>query len=135
VAGNSSDDAWRPEGSGVTSARLVSGYRGHLPGDGQKVTAGHGDAMEVPGHVAQGQKAAVTGELIQSDRGNLYGGRSCLLARLINGGDIYVTPSVIQALVSTNHLTGRNRGARVDDDEGMNLRFFFSYCTMAFHFS
>ena len=129
------EKCWRPEGPGVTSTRLVSGYRGHLPGDGQKVTAGHGDAMEVPGHVAQDRKAAVTSELIQSDRGNLYGGRSCLLAGLVNGGDIYVTPSVIQALVSTNHLTGGNHGARVVDGEGMNLRFFFSYCTMAFHFS
>jgi hypothetical protein len=112
------DDARRPEGPGVTSARLVFGYRGHLPGDWQKVTAGHGDAMKVPGHVAHGRKAAVTGELIQSDRGNLYGGRSCLLAGPINDGDIYVTPSVIQTLVSTNHLTGENRGARVVDGEG-----------------
>jgi hypothetical protein len=40
------DDARRQEGPGVTSARLVSGYCGHLPGDGQKVTAGHDDAME-----------------------------------------------------------------------------------------
>jgi hypothetical protein len=54
VAGNSSNDARRPEGPGVTSARLLSGYFGHLPGDGQKVTAGHSDVMEVPGHVAQG---------------------------------------------------------------------------------
>ena len=69
-----SDDARRPKGQGVTGARLVSGYRGHLPDDGQKVTAGHGNAMEVPGHVAQGRKTAVTCELIQSDRGNLYGG-------------------------------------------------------------
>jgi hypothetical protein len=135
VAGNLSDVTRRPEGPGVTSARLVSGYRGHLPDDGQKVTAGHGNAMEVPGHVAQGRKTAVTCELIQSDRGNMYGGRSCLLAGLINNGDIYVTPSVIQTLVSMNHLTSGNHGTRVDDGEGMNLRFFFSYCTMAFHFS
>jgi hypothetical protein len=71
VAGNSSDDAWWPEGPGVTSARLVSGYRGHLLDDGQKVTAGHDNVMEVPGHVAQGRKAAVTGVHIRIHRGEL----------------------------------------------------------------
>jgi hypothetical protein len=69
VAGNLSDDARRPEGQGVTGTRLVSGYRGHLPGDGQTITAGHGDAVEVPGHVAPSREAAVTGELIQIRRG------------------------------------------------------------------
>jgi hypothetical protein len=63
------DDARRPEGQGVTGARLVSGYRGHLPGDGQRITAGHGDMVEVPGHVAPSREAAVTGELIQFHRG------------------------------------------------------------------
>jgi hypothetical protein len=69
VAGNLSDDARRPEGQGVTGARLVSGYRGHLPGDGQRITAGHGDEVEVPGHVAPSREAAIIGELIQICRG------------------------------------------------------------------
>jgi hypothetical protein len=64
VAGNSSDDTRRPEEQRVTGARLVSGYRGHLSGDGQRITAGHGDTVEVPGHVAPSREAAVTGELI-----------------------------------------------------------------------
>jgi hypothetical protein len=93
VAGNSSDDARRPEGLGVTSARLVSGYRGHLPCDGQKVTTGHGNAMEVPGHVAQGQKTAVTDELIQSDRGNLYGGRTYQRRRYLRDPERYPSTS------------------------------------------
>jgi hypothetical protein len=66
-----SDDARRPEGQGVTSARLVSGYRGHLPGDGQRITAGHGEAVEVPGYVASSREAAVAGELIQIHCGEL----------------------------------------------------------------
>ena len=95
VTGNSSNDARRPEGPGVTSARLVSGYRGHLPGDGQKVTAGHGNAMEVPGHVAQGRKAAVTGDLIlihRGERGTVAG--IIYWPELIHSG---VTPSVIRS--------------------------------------
>jgi hypothetical protein len=69
VAGNLSDNARRPEGQGVTGARLVSGYRGHLPDDGQRITAGHGDVVEVPGHLAPSREAAVAGELIQIRRG------------------------------------------------------------------
>jgi hypothetical protein len=71
VAGNLNDDARRPEGQGVTGARLVSGYRGHLPGDGQRITASHGDAVEVPGYVASSREAAVAGELIQIRCGEL----------------------------------------------------------------
>jgi hypothetical protein len=47
----------------------VFGYRGHLPGDGQRITAGHGDVVEVPGHVAPSREAAVADELIQIHRG------------------------------------------------------------------
>jgi hypothetical protein len=65
-----SDDARRSEGR-VTGVRLVSGYRGHLPGDGQRITAGHSDAVEVLGHVASSHEAAVAGELIQIHRGEL----------------------------------------------------------------
>jgi hypothetical protein len=90
VAVNLGDDARRSEGPGVTSVRLVSGYRGHLPGDGQKVKAGHGDAMEVPGHVAQGRKAAVTSELIQS----------CLLATCTVAEVVY-WPDLSTALIFT----------------------------------
>jgi hypothetical protein len=64
-----SDDARRPEGQGVTGARLVSSYRGHLPGDGQRITAGYSDVVEVPGHVALSREAAVAGELIQIHHG------------------------------------------------------------------
>jgi hypothetical protein len=48
---------------------LVSYYRGSHSGDQQRVTMGHDDAVEVLRHVAQGQKAAVTGKVIRSDRG------------------------------------------------------------------
>jgi hypothetical protein len=64
VAENLNGDARQPEEQGVTGARLVSGYRGHLPSDGQRITAGHGDAVEVPGHVALSREAAVADELI-----------------------------------------------------------------------
>jgi hypothetical protein len=66
-----SDDARRPEGQGVTGARLVSGYRGHLPSDGHRITAGHDDSVEVPGYVASSREAAVVSELIQIHRGEL----------------------------------------------------------------
>jgi hypothetical protein len=46
----------------------VSGHRGWPPGDGQRITAVHGDPMEVPGHVAPSRAMAVTGELICSGR-------------------------------------------------------------------
>jgi hypothetical protein len=48
---------------------LVSYYRGSHSGDQQRVTMGHGDAVEVPRHVAQGRMSAVTGEVIRSGRG------------------------------------------------------------------
>jgi hypothetical protein len=40
-----------------------------------------------------------------------YGGRSCLVTALINDGNIFVTPSIVQALVSTDQ-----------DGGSMNLR-------------
>jgi hypothetical protein len=133
VAGNSSDDARRPGKQVATGAvdwcPVTVAISPVMDRRLQRVTATRWRCQ------GTWHKAAVIGELIQSNRGNLYSGRSCLLAGFINDGDIYVTPSVIQALVSMNHLTGGNCGARVVDDEGMNLRFFFSYCTMAFHFS
>jgi hypothetical protein len=50
---------------------LVSYYRGNHSGDQQRVMTGNGNAVEVPRHVAQGREAAVTGEVIRSDRGKL----------------------------------------------------------------
>jgi hypothetical protein len=50
-------------------ARLVSYYRGKIPNNEQRVNASHGDAVDVPRHVAQGREAAVTGELIRIRRG------------------------------------------------------------------
>jgi hypothetical protein len=56
--------------SGKLLARgLVSYYRGSHSSDQRRVTTGHGDAVEVPRHVAQGRKAAITGEVIRSDCG------------------------------------------------------------------
>jgi hypothetical protein len=56
--------------SGKLLARgLVSYYCGSHSGDQQRVTMGHGDAVEVLRHVAQGRKVAVTSEVIRSDRG------------------------------------------------------------------
>jgi hypothetical protein len=45
--------------------------RGSHSGDQRGARAGHGDAVEVPGHAAQGRKAAVTGVLIEFRRGEL----------------------------------------------------------------
>jgi hypothetical protein len=42
---------------------FVFGHRGCHSSDGQKVTAVHGDPVEVPGHVASSRATAVTGEL------------------------------------------------------------------------
>ena len=72
-----SDDTRRPEGQGVTGARLVSYYRGHLPGDGQRITAVHGDPVEVLGYVAPSRATAITGEHMCSGRkARGYGGES-----------------------------------------------------------
>jgi hypothetical protein len=43
-------------------------YRGKLPGDERTANTSHGDAVDVPRHVAQGREAAVSGELIRSNR-------------------------------------------------------------------
>jgi hypothetical protein len=69
VTGELDDDARRPEEQEVTGARLVSCYRGKLPGDEWRIAASHGEVMDVPRHVAQGREAAVTGELIRICRG------------------------------------------------------------------
>jgi hypothetical protein len=42
-----------------------------LTSDDQTAEVSHGDAVNVPRYVAQGREAAVTGELIRSDRGKL----------------------------------------------------------------
>jgi hypothetical protein len=47
----------------------MSYYRGKLPGDERRVIASHGDAVDVPRHVAQGREAAISGELIRIRRG------------------------------------------------------------------
>jgi hypothetical protein len=69
VLRNCRDDARRSEKWEFTGARLVSYYRGSHSGDQQRVTMVHDDAVEVLRHVAQGRKAAVTGEVIQFHRG------------------------------------------------------------------
>jgi hypothetical protein len=68
-----------------------------LTGDDQTNKVSHGDAVNVPRYVAQGREAAVTGELIQSDRGKLgtVAGVN-YWSEDIHGDDIYSTPSVIQ---------------------------------------
>jgi hypothetical protein len=47
----------------------VSYYRDSHSGDQRRVTMVHGDAVEVLRHMAQGRKAAVTGEVIRFHRG------------------------------------------------------------------
>jgi hypothetical protein len=55
---------------GVSLAQWIGVlYRGIHSGDQQRAKAGHGDAVEMPRHAAQGRKAAVTGELIRFHRG------------------------------------------------------------------
>ena len=54
---------WRKEFVASTVAALT--------GDDQTAKVSHGDAVNVPRYVAQGREAAVTGELIRSDRGKL----------------------------------------------------------------
>ena len=54
---------WRKEFVASTVAALI--------GDDQTVKVSHDDAVNVPRYVAQGREAAVTGELIRSDRGKL----------------------------------------------------------------
>jgi hypothetical protein len=63
----------------------VSGHRGCHSGDGQKVTAVHGDPVEVPGYVASSRATAVTGELsapAAKQRKNGGEGRGFYLAAL-----------------------------------------------------
>jgi hypothetical protein len=70
-----------------------------LTGDDQTAKVSHGDAVNVPRYVAQGREAAVTGELIRSDRGKLG-----IVAGVnywsedIHDDDIYSIPSVIQPI-------------------------------------
>jgi hypothetical protein len=60
-------------------ARKLSGFHhGKLPGDEQTANASHGDAMDVPRHVAQGREATVW-----------YGGRSKIMAGVFPRRDIY----------------------------------------------
>jgi hypothetical protein len=85
---------------------LVSYYHGSHSGDQRRARAGHGDVVEMPRHVAQGRKAAVTGVLIGFHRGEL-----CTVAgilywpELIHGDDLYMTSSVIQLIQSRITLT------------------------------
>jgi hypothetical protein len=55
-------------GGGHWRKCLVSSHRGWPPGDGQRITAAHGDPVEVPRHVVPSRATAVTGELIYSGR-------------------------------------------------------------------
>jgi hypothetical protein len=71
--------------------------RGSHSGDQRGARAGHGDAVEVPGHTAQGRKAAVTGILIGFRRGELGTTVGVIYwLGLIRGDDICVTLSAIQ---------------------------------------
>jgi hypothetical protein len=82
---------WRKEFVASTVAALT--------GDDQTAKVSHGDVVNVPRYVAQGREAAVTGELIRSDRGKLgsVAGVNYWLED-IHGDDIYSTPSVIQSI-------------------------------------
>jgi hypothetical protein len=65
-------ERWRAAvgGGGVSLAQWIGVlYRGIHSSDQQRAKAGHGDAVEMPRHAAQGRKAAVTGELIRLHRG------------------------------------------------------------------
>ena len=82
---------WRKEFVASTVAALT--------GDDQMAKVSHGDAVNVPRYVAQGREAAVTGELIRSDRGKLgtVAGVN-YWSEDIHGDDIYSTPSAIQPI-------------------------------------
>jgi hypothetical protein len=67
VARELDEDARRPEKQEVTGAVIRGLLRGKLPGDEQTANTSHGDAMDVPRHVAQGREAAVSGKLIRSN--------------------------------------------------------------------
>ena len=70
--------------------------RGSHSGDQRGARAGHGDAVEVPGHTARGRKAAVIGILIGFRRGELNtAARVVYWPGLIHDDDICVTLSAI----------------------------------------
>jgi hypothetical protein len=71
---------WRPisrrgaggrRGKRLLACKLSGFHRGKLPGDEQTANASHGDAVDVPRHVAQGREVAVSSELIRIRRGML----------------------------------------------------------------
>ena len=83
-------------GGGVSLAQWIGVlYRGVHSGDQRRAKTGHSDAVEMPRHAAQGQKAAVTGDLIlihRGERGTVAG--IIYWPELIHSG---VTPSVIRS--------------------------------------
>jgi hypothetical protein len=58
-------------GGELLAQRIRVLRRGSHSGDQRRVRAGHGDAVEMPRHAAQGRKAAVTDVLIGFHRGEL----------------------------------------------------------------
>ena len=74
---------------------ILSKKRRRLATAQQRAKTGHGDAVEMPRHVAQGRKAAVTGDLIlihRGERGTVAG--IIYWLELIHSG---VTTSVIRS--------------------------------------
>jgi hypothetical protein len=59
------------EDRGYWCGGFVTYYRGKFSGDEWAANASHGDAVDVPRHVAQGREATVSGELIRTSRGLL----------------------------------------------------------------
>jgi hypothetical protein len=64
-------DAGGRRGKRLLARKLSGFHRGKLPSDERMANASHGDAVDVPRHVAQGREAAVSGELIRIRRGLL----------------------------------------------------------------
>jgi hypothetical protein len=91
---------WRTTvgGRGCSLAQWIRVLRRGSHSDDQRgARAGHGDAVEVPGHTGQGRKAAVTGILIGFHRGELGTVAGVVYwPGLFRGDDICVTLSAIQ---------------------------------------
>jgi hypothetical protein len=78
--------------------------RGSHSGDQRGARAGHGDAVEVPGHAAQGRKAAVTGVLIGFHRDKL-----CMVAGFVYQPDLSTAMWLRASFDQPEHESRRRR--------------------------
>jgi hypothetical protein len=80
---------------------------------------GHGDAVEIPGHVAQGQQATVAGELICACRKTRGYGEPhpCFESELIQCPDLYLI-IVIPLPANMDRGDGVNHGVKIVGGEG-----------------